>query len=671
MSIADKKALVPRRRASDKGGSTKEADAIAQLRAIGRGAGVVELSLDGTILDANENFLRAVGYERDEVIGRHHRMFVEASYADSREYKDFWAELRAGVAQRAEFRRIGKGGKEVYIEASYNPVLDQDERPYKIVKHATDVTAKSLAKQRTDEENRRMLAESLRAKNALDGSTTLVMIADAEFNIVYINAAMLQFVRRHEAGVQAQLPQFRVDELLGGSIDRFHKNPQRIRQMLASMKGSFRVRIPLGGLIVDQVVVQARDAAGNIVGYSVEWLDMTTQVAAQKDVERVLTAALSGDLTQRIDAARFDGFMKQISEGMNALLDSVSDSFRQVKSAVSQIGQASNELRSTSQMMSSSSVQLNRAAGESSESLTKAADMIKANAENAAMANQLVTQTSAAAEDGQARMEEMTGAMGAINSSAEQIAKIIKVIDEIAFQTNLLALNAAVEAARAGRHGKGFAVVAQEVRNLAERSAKAAKETAALIEDSVNKVSQGVRFADSTRGALRDIIGNVAKVVDLAGEIATASGEQARTIQSVTDSMSQVTESAQAGSQQSNEVASAAEEMGRQMEILRQRVDSYTLPAAQEAKGGGLPAGLSPEIVAQLMALLQKGPITAPATGAYATNAYTGGSNGHANGANGHAAYANGSNGHANGSNGADPRSVLPLDRDERGFRGF
>jgi hypothetical protein len=157
-------------------------------------------------------------------------------------------------------------------------------------------------------------------------------------------------------------------------------------------------------------------------------------------------------------------------------------------------------------------VQLNRAAEESSTSLAKAAEMVRANAENAAMANQLVTQTSSAAQDGQARMHDMSGAMSEINASAQQIAKIIKVIDEIAFQTNLLALNAAVEAARAGRHGKGFAVVAQEVRNLAERSAKAAKETAQLIEDSVAKVGQGVRIASDTRGALEVIIGNVAKV---------------------------------------------------------------------------------------------------------------------------------------------------------------
>jgi methyl-accepting chemotaxis protein len=294
--------------------------------------------------------------------------------------------------------------------------------------------------------------------------------------------------------------------------------------------------------------------------------------------------------------------------------------------------------------------------------------MVRANAENAAMANQLVTQTSTAARDGQACMEDMSSAMGEINTSAQQIARIIKVIDEIAFQTNLLALNAAVEAARAGRHGKGFAVVAQEVRNLAERSAKAAKETAQLIEDSVGKVAQGVRIAQDTRSALGQIIGNVAKVVDLAGEIATASEDQSQTIGNVSLSMGQVTESAQAGSQQSNEVASAAEEMGRQMEVLKERMDAYKL--ANPVRTQALPGGITPELFEQIAAMLmQKGMLPAAAlSGGHNDNGRTqAASNGHAV-AHGHAHQ----NGQARVSNGGnDPRSVLPLDRDERGFRGF
>jgi methyl-accepting chemotaxis protein len=349
-----------------------------------------------------------------------------------------------------------------------------------------------------------------------------------------------------------------------------------------------------------------------------------------------------------------------------------------VKIAIEQVGQASTELGATSQMMSSSSVQLNSAAAESSTALTKVASGVRNNAENASMANQLVTQTSSAAQSGEKRMEEMSTAMAAINASAQQIAKIIKVIDEIAFQTNLLALNAAVEAARAGRHGKGFAVVAQEVRSLAERSAKAAKETATLIEDAVAKVGQGVLLTDNTRDALREIVTNVAKVVDLAGEIATASNEQAQAVSSVTDSMRQVTEGAQAGSQQSTEVASAAEEMNRQMGVLREGLERYKLTQPARAEIEGMPAGVSPELLEQVLGALRAsgmlpgGPTPkSPAPGRGGGNGGGHGPSGGHGAGHGHGHAAGGASAATQGARKADPRAILPLDRDERGFSGF
>jgi len=508
------------------------------------------------------------------------------------------------------------------------------------------------------EERERLLAESARIKGALDGATTNVMIANERYEIVYMNDALVTMLRKNESAIRKDLPQFKVDGLLGTSIDKFHKNPSHQRTMLANLHGNHAVKMSLGGRHFELTACAARDARGTVVGFSVEWVDVTEQFLAQREVERVLTKAIDGDLTERIDTAGLTGFLRSIGDGMNRFIDSIADSLRQVKVAVEQIGQASTQLSATSQMMSSSSVELNRAAEESSGSMMRSADMVKSSAENAAMANQLVTQTSTAAQGGQQRMEEMTSAMGDINGSAQQIAKIIKVIDEIAFQTNLLALNAAVEAARAGRHGKGFAVVAQEVRNLAERSAKAAKETAQLIEDSVAKVAQGVRIADATRGALVEIVGNVVKVVDLVGEIATGSGEQARTIKSVTESMRQVAESAQAGSQQSNEVAAAAEELGRQMSILKQRTDRYEVGAGQAS--AAMPPGVTPQMLEQIMSLLRAQGMVAPTPAAASGNGH--GSNGH--GSNGHGS--NGRNGHR-----TDPRAVLPLDRDERGFGGF
>ena len=621
-----------------------------QIAAISRSMAVIEFGLDGTILSANDNFLAAMGYAREEIVGRHHRMFVRPEHAASAEYAQFWADLNAGKFKAAEFLRVGKAGNDVWIQASYNPIFDFDGKPYKVIKYATDITAQKLAA-RDDAGRRRLLADTLRIRSALDGATTSVLIADENFNIVYVNEAALKVFRAHEASIQRDLPGFSVDKLIGSSIDIFHKNPQRQRQLLSKLHGHHRVQFKLGDRIFKTIAGVARDASGNVAGFTSEWLDVTEELAAQTEVERVLTAAADGDLTLRIESEQFTGFLRFLGEHMNRLIDSVSGALSSAKTAIEQVSQASAQLRSTSQMMSSSAVQLNQAADRSSGALAKVAEGVKANADNASMANQLVTQTSTAAKSGQTRMEEMTAAMGIINTSAQQIAKIIKVIDEIAFQTNLLALNAAVEAARAGRHGKGFAVVAQEVRSLAERSAKAAKETAELIEDSVAKVDQGVAIANATREALKEIVANVLKVVDLAADIAAASNEQSTGVTAVSDSMREVTIGSQAGSQQSNEVAAAAEEMGRQMAVLKDRLDKYRVK--QPAPDGATLAGVPQVILDQVLAVLRASGLALPAN-------LDGGKSEPQRADNGRAA-----------ASGADPRLVLPLDRDERGFAGF
>jgi PAS domain S-box-containing protein len=426
--------------------------------------------------------------------------------------------------------------------------------------------------------------------------------------------------------------------------DRTGKTPYDVEYQLQLKSGEYRWFRATGATM--------RDATGVPLRVAGALKDMHDEKETALALEQLISTAVEGDLTRRIDVEKFKGFMRTIGEHMNRLLDSTSDSLRFVKSAIDQVGQAAGQLRATSKMMSESSVQLNEGIDRSSSDLSRVTDGVKANAESAAMANQLVTQTAQAARDGELRMEEMNGAMSAIDNSAQQIARIIKVIDEIAFQTNLLALNAAVEAARAGRHGKGFAVVAQEVRSLAERSAKAAKETAELIADSAAKVSQGVKTADVTQSALRGIVGNVTKVVDLAGEIASASGEQSQALASVSDSMRQATSVAQAGSQQSSEVAAAADELGRQMKALKDRTDKYRISPAKVTHDGSDPlAGFSPEMLQQIVSAVR----------AHAAN---------------HAASKDAppeSERVLRTGTGTDasPHQILPLDRDERGFDGF
>ena len=248
--------------------------------------------------------------------------------------------------------------------------------------------------------------------------------------------------------------------------------------------------------------------------------------------------------------------------------------------ATEQINSGSGEVADASQSLSQGAAEQAASLEQITSSITEMASQTKTNAENAGQANQLADDTRQAAQRGQQRMREMVTAMTDISEAGQNISKIIKVIDEIAFQTNLLALNAAVEAARAGRHGKGFAVVAEEVRNLAARSAKAAKETAELIEGSVEKTDNGTEIANRTAEQLDEMVSSVTKVSDLVAEIAAASNEQAEGISQVNSGISQIDQVTQQNTANAEEGASAAEELSSQAMRLKEMMGSFRLKQA-------------------------------------------------------------------------------------------
>jgi methyl-accepting chemotaxis protein len=254
-----------------------------------------------------------------------------------------------------------------------------------------------------------------------------------------------------------------------------------------------------------------------------------------------------------------------ITKPVNTIIEGLTDSADQVSSA-------SGQISSSSQSLAEGSTEQASSLEETSSALEQVSGQVRLNADNANQASSLARDTRDAAEKGAQTMADMIGAMKAINKSSEEIAKIIKVIEEIAFQTNLLALNAAVEAARAGEHGKGFAVVAEEVRNLAQRSATAAKDTAALIEDAVKRASEGSEMANKSGAALNGIVESVKKVTDLVAEIAAASGEQAQGVDQVNTAVSQMDKVTQQNAAAAEETAAASEELNAQADRLKDMV---------------------------------------------------------------------------------------------------
>lgn len=302
---------------------------------------------------------------------------------------------------------------------------------------------------------------------------------------------------------------------------------------------------------------------GNALNEMADGLQQKAQVAQE---------IADGDLTCMVNVASDKDSLglalEKMVQNLRAIIGSIQEASSQINSGSSQVSDASQSL---SQGATESAASLE----EISSSVTQVESQTRQNAENAGHANQLADSAKSSAGKGSESMDQMMTAMSSINESSQEIGKIIKVIDEIAFQTNLLALNAAVEAARAGQHGKGFAVVAEEVRNLAARSAKAAKETAGLIEDSIHKVTNGNSVAQSTAAALTEIVESISKVTDIVGEISSASHEQAEGMGQISQALAQIDSVTQQNAANAEETASASEELSSQAMQLQHSISRF------------------------------------------------------------------------------------------------
>jgi len=297
------------------------------------------------------------------------------------------------------------------------------------------------------------------------------------------------------------------------------------------------------------------------------------------DGGKVLTAAAHKDLSQRL-THNYKGEFARMKENINTLVKNLDDAMGQVSEAVSQVSSASEEISSGAQNLAEGANEQASSLEEVSSSIEQMSSMTKQNADNSNQAKILASEAYAAAKEGDASMKRMADAIQQIKQSADNTAKIIKSIDDIAFQTNLLALNAAVEAARAGEAGKGFAVVAEEVRNLAMRSAEAAKNTANMIEESVKNADGGVKITEEVAKSLGQIVDRAGKVGGLIAEIAAASNEQAQGIEQVNTAVAQMNQVTQQNAANSEESASASEELNAQATELANMVSAFTISNA-------------------------------------------------------------------------------------------
>jgi methyl-accepting chemotaxis protein len=551
----------------------------SQINAFHKLQGVIEFDLQGNITDINENFQQATGYTAAEVIGKHHSLFVSEEYKNSAEYKTFWEKLRSGQGHDGVFQRFGKGGKEIWLRAYYYPISDLDGKPYKVVKFAADITLETL--ERRAQSNK--AASAMMIQTTLDSASTNMMMADNDGVIRYMNASTERLMQNAASNMRKVLPHFDANKIIGQNFDIFHKNPSHQRSLLASLTKEYTTEIPVGDLFMRLKATPIFDKEGKRAGTSLEWQDITQERKVSEQIANIIANAADGDLSERIDLSDKTGTTVDICNGVNNLLDKITEALLNVREAGETINIAAQEIASGNNDLSSRTEQQASSLEETASSMEELASTVKQNADNAKQANQMAGAASQVAVRGGDVVGNVVTTMTAMNESARKIEDIIAVIDGIAFQTNILALNAAVEAARAGEQGRGFAVVAGEVRNLAQRSASAAKEIKELITDSVSKTAEGTKLVQSAGETMQEIVNSVQRVTDIMGEITSASAEQSSGIDQVNNAVTHMDEVTQQNAALVEEAAAAAESLVEQAGSLMSTVNKFKLRIAESS----------------------------------------------------------------------------------------
>jgi methyl-accepting chemotaxis protein len=548
-------------------GGRPNTDAQAILDAASRSQAIIEFAMDGTILTANANFLATVGYELDEIVGQHHRLFVSPAYAASEEYRDFWNRLRNGEHEVAEYLRVGKGGREVWIQASYNPILGADSKPAKVVKFATDITAQKLR------------AADFEGQLAAISKSQAVIEFTPEGEILTANDNFLNTLG------------YRLEEIRGRHHEMFvpadYARTDEYREFWARLaKGEYQaaeyLRLGKGGR---EVWIQATynpilDYAGRVFKVVKYATDVTSRKQAVDLLGKSLAKLAEGDLRARIDT-RFEGELDDVRGALNHTVERMTDIISQLRDTSRALKTATAEILSGANDLAERTTRQAATIEETSAAMEQLSTTVADNARRADAAHTKSQAVLTAAAEGGEVMRSANVAMERISTSSSKISNIIGMIDDIAFQTNLLALNASVEAARAGDAGKGFAVVAVEVRRLAQSAAGASAEVKALIEQSSTEVGSGSRLVSAAAEKLAAMLGAVEENGQLIGGIANATQEQAAAIGQVTTAVRQIDEMTQHNAALVEEINASIEQTEGQAVELDTVVDRFVMDASE------------------------------------------------------------------------------------------
>ncbi|TWD55376.1 methyl-accepting chemotaxis sensory transducer with Pas/Pac sensor [Agrobacterium vitis] len=539
--------------------------AASHYNAISRSHAIVWFSPDGTVQGANDNFCKAMGYTAHDIVGKHHRMFVEKAVVDTPEYGMFWRDLAAGKANRGQFRRISKSGDDIWIEASYDPIVENG-KVVGVVKIAADITTTKIA--------------SLHNENilrALERSVAVIEF-DPEGVALEVNSAFCKTMgyERNEILGQKHRMFCDADYVRSQDYEDFWKRLRAGEFFADTYK-----RVGKGGKEVwiqatYNPVFSSRGVVYRIVKFAT---DVTERMKAVGMLSGAIGQLADGNLTSQL-VVELDHSMESTRKDFNSAVAKLDRVVGEIAGASKEFALTARELLDNSGSIAKRTEQQAAALEETAAALEEITQTVNDSSRRASEAGELVRQTRQSAEESGRVVSDAVAAMGQIENSSTEISSIISVIDEIAFQTNLLALNAGVEAARAGEAGKGFAVVAQEVRELAQRSAKAAKEIKDLITTSSAQVKAGVDLVGRTGTALKEIVGRVQEIDSNVSAIVEASREQSIGIKEIGQAITQLDQGTQQNAASVEEQNAASHQLSDRAETLATMIGQFRTSAS-------------------------------------------------------------------------------------------